>query len=717
MRKALPLLVGFLVAVGIVLASPKAVQAGYCGGDRECCQQDTQKRCNGDPNGTPCRNISECNFNPCLVPDPVPVTCSQSSYCSFWNNDVSGCNNAFLLNGCMTRQWTPVEINCGWVGSAPTPTPGPSPTPGGGGGGGICSSACATDADCGGGLVCDTWDFNPGQCWGAGCGGGGGGGGDPCPADTCIGSCCNYICGQNCIVTADCKNPSAGGQPTWCNPATHKCVNANCPNNTIPGTICGCSGGILCGNPCAGGCIGGSTCRYTQAPGGNCAPGASTYCVGNTGDNYHTFNSGFVTPQCTSGDTGNKMLQKVSNGQTTGFTLAQIQSTCPTATVRARAKIISGSDTTCAAIDGSTSYLINSIFNLSPALTGGAKTQTGSSYVSWTTTSSNTFSLVATVPSGYALRNACWTRTPTAPTSGTGLSASVNIAGPDTLSWDLGYSLGVAWAQTQGGDVMARDRITSLMTSLAVPRLFSINGTGGYPGVAFYGYTGATPYDFDEGTGQGETYVSTPKWLANEPGDGGSKDPYTTDWYQYFLYQFDRSPLSAQATPDYDNPAAPITKPASRLLPYLVSGNMETMGDWTIGNGETIVFLVTGNATIKGKINITGNGFFAMITNGNITVDPTVGVPFSSSTPVVEGFYITSPTGSFITGASTNPGTERFVGRGTFIAGSFLLQRDLASVAHNADTSAELFIYNPQLLLTMPEQMKKVKITWTEVAP
>ena len=52
-----------------------------------------------------------------------------------------------------------------------------------------------------------------------------------------------------------------------------------------------------------------------------------------------------------------------------------------------------------------------------------------------------------------------------------------------------------------------------------------------------------------------------------------------------------------------------------------------------------------------------------------------------------------------------------------FIAGSFTLQRDLESVAQNQNVSSELFLYNPQLLLTMPDKMKDLPISWQEVAP
>ncbi|MEK7543678.1 MAG: hypothetical protein AAB557_02325 [Patescibacteria group bacterium] len=46
---------------------------------------------------------------------------------------------------------------------------------------------------------------------------------------------------------------------------------------------------------------------------------------------------------------------------------------------------------------------------------------------------------------------------------------------------------------------------------------------------------------------------------------------------------------------------------------------------------------------------------------------------------------------------------ERLVGQGIFVAGSFLLQRDLESITQNDTTAAELFLYNPRLLIAMPD--------------
>jgi hypothetical protein len=51
-----------------------------------------------------------------------------------------------------------------------------------------------------------------------------------------------------------------------------------------------------------------------------------------------------------------------------------------------------------------------------------------------------------------------------------------------------------------------------------------------------------------------------------------------------------------------------------------------------------------------------------------------------------------------------------------FIAGNFSLARDVGGI-NNTTTSSEMFIYNPRLLLTMPAAMKKMPVSWQEIAP
>jgi hypothetical protein len=230
----------------------------------------------------------------------------------------------------------------------------------------------------------------------------------------------------------------------------------------------------------------------------------------------------------------------------------------------------------------------------------------------------------------------------------------------------------------------------------------ALDGAGGYPGLVTYG----TGYDFDpDPTLTGGSYVSSTGWLSNE----------THRVINYYELLWRR--LGGMTTPDSFPDLTSVAKPPSRPAPYYITGDMTTSGNWTVAEGETVIFIVNGNLTLGGNITITGSGFAAFIVNGNITVAPSVGGLYTSSTPVIEGIYVTSPTGTFQTGTSTVVGKERLVLQGIFVAGSFLLQRDLESVSANTTTAGELFLYNPRLLVSMPDALRDVPITWEEVAP
>lgn len=377
-----------------------------------------------------------------------------------------------------------------------------------------------------------------------------------------------------------------------------------------------------------------------------------------------------------------------------------------TGTIQARAVEVTSADTSCTAVRASTTGVSPAAihrFTAGSASQPGFQIQTGDTYVTFADVVGGTYTIAPTVSASYVLKAACWSRTLNALTTGEGLTTTLSEPlDSETLTWDLGYTLGTPWVQTGGGDVYAAGSVTSAVAALTSPRSFSLNGTGGYPGLVRYG----TSYDFDSDvTSKGETFVSSPKWLAQETDT-------SVNYYDYF-----RIKLGGTFPADYTNPLTPIPKPTSRATPYFVSGDMTTSGDWVVGNGETILFIVNGNLTLGGKVNLVGSGFAAFIVNGNITISSSVGGLYTSSAPVIEGMYITKPTGSFKTGTSTVVGKERLVLQGMFMAGGFTLERDLASVNANTTTSSELFLYNPRLLFSMPDSMRDVPITWEEVAP
>ncbi len=369
--------------------------------------------------------------------------------------------------------------------------------------------------------------------------------------------------------------------------------------------------------------------------------------------------------------------------------------------IQSRAVVVNRSDISCTAVNGSATGLDVAIHQFTPGSASNPvpQTQNGANYVTFSNIYGGTYTQSPIVPANYVLVNACWAKSLNTPHNGTGMSTTLSApTDADTLTWNLGYVLGTPWAQTQAGNVYAAGDIKSHVPSGITPRAFNLDGTGGYPGLVTYG----TDYDFDaNAASKGEALVSSTKWLANQT-------HASMDYYQYFYHK-----LGAPTTQNYDPAVQGGAKPADSGV-YYVNGNMATSGDWSVGAGESIIFLVNGNLAINGKINLTSTSFIAFIVSGNITVDSGVGVPYSSTTPVIEGIYVTSPTGTFATGTST-VGIEKLVAKGMFIAGSFLLQRDNGD--NNTQAPSELFIYNPQLWFTMPESMKDMPITWQEVAP
>lgn len=381
----------------------------------------------------------------------------------------------------------------------------------------------------------------------------------------------------------------------------------------------------------------------------------------------------------------------------------------PVGTIRARAVQIDPSDTTCTAIraaptSGTEVNGTQHSFTASSASQPPAQTQSGANYMNFTGVVTGSYTLVSEPPAAgnWSFARACW-RNETTGAAGEGFSQTLVV--DQTIRWDVGYTKGTAWVQTEGGDVYAAGTLTSSIPSGITPRVFAKNGSGGYPGVVTYG----TSYDLDADIySSGSTLVSSTNWLVNTT--------YSqTDYFDYFYRRFS-SPTTPTTDAAFSNPLA-VTKPPSSTIPYYVVGDITTSGNWSVGNGQSITILVNGNLTLGGRVNITGNGFIAFIVKGTITVSDSVGVAAGSSTPVVEGLYVTSPLGLFDTGNSTVAGAERFVGEGMFVSGNFSLGRNLESVGANTTTPAELFIYNPGLLMRMPDAMMALPVTWQEVAP
>ena len=224
--------------------------------------------------------------------------------------------------------------------------------------------------------------------------------------------------------------------------------------------------------------------------------------------------------------------------------------------VRARAHVVSSGASTCAEVEASTDYLNESISITPDGDPVGAQSVAGGSYASWTV-APDTYTIVDSIPSGYILKLACWDSGPSPITSGTGISATV--AGSQTVTWELGYSLGSAWFQAGGGgDVYAQSSLASYIPPGTLPRYFSLDGAGNTSGFVQYG----TSYDFDSSSGLlGGGYISSDGWLAND----------TVMQPDYYAIMYKR--FGSPATSDYPGGTILTSPPASRSTPYYVTGD------------------------------------------------------------------------------------------------------------------------------------------------
>jgi hypothetical protein len=155
-----------------------------------------------------------------------------------------------------------------------------------------------------------------------------------------------------------------------------------------------------------------------------------------------------------------------------------------------------------------------------------------------------------------------------------------------------------------------------------------------------------------------------------------------------------------------------MTKPESGT--YFRDGSAVINSAWSVADGESYVIFVNGDLTINKTVTLAGSdtGFVAFIVKGNITISADVGTTSASETPVVEGVYLANGT---LTTSLGSAGKERFVGKGIFIANNFTLGRDFG-IGQNAITAAELFIYNPEFFMRLPEAMKETSVVWEEIA-
>lgn len=343
-------------------------------------------------------------------------------------------------------------------------------------------------------------------------------------------------------------------------------------------------------------------------------------------------------------------------------------------------------------------------YNLTPGNVN--RTSYGATYARWPNVAYNTSytldPIMSSIP-GYTLIDACLfakVEGSTVPQfKMQTLTGSINTNTNDRgLIWEVIVGPPQKWWQTGGGDVYANSYITS---KLPVTELLSKNIGGDTSGVVTYGNSISLSGEDDE-----LTHVSPTNWLV--------KTTYPSE-NNKVNYQYVRSLVDDKinTTPPLITNIPDNTEAGEFYYEY---SNSQTVSQVILvrPNQKFIIF-VNGTLTITQKIHIAPGGFLAFIVKGPIIIDPSLGFGsgyVKADTLVdaqLDGLYLTDDT--FSTGISN----KQLTGKGMFIASSFMLQRSLDAV--NRQYPAQVFIYDPELLFTMPVSIMTSKVKWSEALP
>jgi len=252
------------------------------------------------------------------------------------------------------------------------------------------------------------------------------------------------------------------------------------------------------------------------------------------------------------------------------------------------------------------------------------------------------------------------------------------------------------WFQTKGSDVHGNAEVSSSIPNTCQPdpacQPYLSLALDGYNGLVSSG--GSVNWGDGLGTGQVDNW-----YVENENID------FSGYGYQYF------SDLIESPTEIGGNPLSSDLNSLDGS--YIVGGDGNLIlpnSPWNVAAGQKVVIFVPGSLTIKKRINLgtNKNNFLAFIVHGDINVEGNV--TDSGVNPALEGVFISDGTINIETSSNV------FTGKGIFVGlTDVTLGRDLGS--DNDNTAAETFIYRPDFFMNAPDEFKKARYTWKEVAP
>ena len=278
-------------------------------------------------------------------------------------------------------------------------------------------------------------------------------------------------------------------------------------------------------------------------------------------------------------------------------------------------------------------------------------------------------------------------------------------AGSDSSTITIGHE---PWWQTQDVDVITTGNIQSAIPSgCSLPvcnPVFSISGSGGYPGVPVYG---GTSVSFESGS------TSSTNWMANSV--YSQRRAYDYSYFRSLIPQGITLNPVASVSVDGSFFESGGTTDSSGYTWYLYNGaslgsTLRINTNMSLSGGRRVILFVE-NADIElgGRINLAdrGDDFVMLVVDGDTRILPVVANPAGAA---LEGVYMTD--GTFATGQ----GDQQLRIRGFVAAHTGMnLERDLGSA--NQTAPAEIFENAPELVFTYPKTLTLKRILWREVAP
>lgn len=255
------------------------------------------------------------------------------------------------------------------------------------------------------------------------------------------------------------------------------------------------------------------------------------------------------------------------------------------------------------------------------------------------------------------------------------------------------------WFQTSQGNVHSGGSLTSrIPNNPAIGPFFSLSPTDTSP----YDDVGVVSYA--SGTlNLGAGYVSSRHKLT-PPLDLGwqANTGFSRPRFNYF-YEKLGSPSPTNCLPSIvlNNQQLPD---ADGFAYY--NCNVGTASQWTIGT-KKLVILTDGEFLINHRINISTGGSLVVVARGNITVGDNVGQSFN-----IQGIFVTD--GLFNSGLSENYNSQLVV-NGSVIADNINLRRNLEN--NNFDKPAEIFNFDPGLMINSYNRLWSSVTSWQEVVP